>query len=164
MKDERQIANGLCSSFIIHPSEIALTCSNSYLTMKAMAAFVNTLSGADADDVNGWALHIRDQFPERTDAIDAALHLPISPGMRDQAVRIVVERAIASLIEPLTEIPRSRRETLLDVADDPLKKAEQKLANIGAPVLAREAAQKGISVEQLKRQLLERLARGESTR
>ncbi len=126
-----------------------------------MRGFVNTLTGADYNDVHEWAVHLRQHFPERRDTIDAALHLPISEEKRQIAVRRIIEGQIESLLR-YAESAKHREERAVELASDPVKAAEHTLAKIGDAALEQLARRLSISVAAARQILLERLARGES--
>lgn len=125
-----------------------------------MQGFVNTLVGADYIDVCGWAVHLRDQFPERRDAIDAALHLPISQEMRHNAVRRIIEGQIASLLTDAA-ISVSHAQPRAGSRADPARAAATTVSRIGDRALEHLARRLGISIAEARQRLVERLARGE---
>ena len=126
-----------------------------------MHGFVNTFNGADFNDVYGWAVHLREQFPERQDAIDAALHLPMPEQKRQIAVRRIVEAQIESLLREAEAGP-CRRAPLDTTAEDPAKVAARVLARVGDPAVERFARRLGITVAEARQRLLERMAGGGS--
>ncbi|MBM4072244.1 MAG: hypothetical protein FJ271_25450 [Planctomycetes bacterium] len=122
-----------------------------------MRGFVNSFIGADYIDVHGWAVHLRQQFPDRQDMIDAAMHLPIAEDMRQKAVRRIVEAQIDAILADAAAAPY--RPFALDPAD-PAKTAARVLARVGDAAIEHYARRLGVTPAVARQKLLERLSGG----
>lgn len=124
-----------------------------------MPGFVNTFNGADFTDVHGWAMHLRQQFPDRQDTIDAALHLPLPEEMRQIAIRRIVAAQIDAILRDAAALWRPCPAS----AEDRGRAAARALARVGDAAIERYALRLGVTPAVARQQLLEKLTGGAGT-
>ncbi len=120
-----------------------------------MGTFLNNLKGATTEDVEAFAEHLCDEFPELRAQINDARHLPLH--LRERSLRKAVQGSVQSLLNEYEHEKELSREAMLPpTPTNAQKKAEQQLEMMGLDSVRKQAKKLGIPLEEMERRLLRR--------